>query len=68
MPETIEQSSTERIAEKMKDDAAIEAALKRAFYKAVLRHRQGGVPMSFWENGKVVEVSAFDVPIPSDKK
>jgi hypothetical protein len=68
MPRSVTETSTKSIADKIEDGAAIEAALKRAFYKAVIRHRQGNVPMVFGENGKIYEVSPFDIPIPSDKK
>ncbi len=46
------------------DDAAIQAALDRAFRKAVLEHRRAGVPMVFWENGKIVHVPADQVALP----
>jgi len=41
-----------------RDGTAIDEALDRAYRKAVRQHRQNGVPMSFWENGKVVEIPA----------
>ncbi len=33
-----------------------------------VRQRHASVPMVFGENGKVLLVSPFDVPIPSDQK
>jgi hypothetical protein len=52
------------IEEVIDDDVAIQAALDRAFRTAVLEHRRAGVPMVFWENGKVVHVPADQVPLP----
>jgi len=52
------------IEEVIDDDVAIQAALDRAFRNAVLEHRRAGVPMVFWENGKVVHVPADQVPLP----
>ena len=46
------------------DDVAIQAALDRAFRKAVLDHRHAGVPMVFWEDGKIIHVPADQVPLP----
>ena len=55
---------TNQIEEAIDDDVAIQAALDRAFRKAVLEHRRAGVPMVFWENGKIVHVPADQVPLP----
>jgi len=41
-----------------RDGTAIDAALEQAYRKAVRLHRAYGVPMHFWENGKIVEVPA----------
>ena len=68
MPKNGTETSAKSIADKIEDRAAIQAALKRAFHKAVIRHRQGNVPMVFGDNGRIYEVSPFDIPIPSDKK
>jgi len=53
-----------QIEEAIDDDVAIQAALDRAFRKAVLEHRRAGVPMVFWEDGKIVHVPADQVPLP----
>ena len=42
----------------------IEAALHEAFRDAVRKHRQAGVPMVFWRDGKVVHVPADQLPDP----
>jgi len=62
--ETVAKSFEERI----QDDALIEAAFRRAFRKPVLEHRRAGVPMVFWENGKIVHVPADQVPLPEVEK
>lgn len=56
----------DRISEVWNDDARMQAALDRAFHTAVRRHRVGNVPMVMWENGEVVEVSPFLIPLPDD--
>jgi hypothetical protein len=48
------------------DDARMQAALDLAFHNAVRRHRAANVPMAMWENGAVVEVSPFLIPLPDD--
>lgn len=50
--------------ERIQDEALLNAAFRRAFRKAVLEHRRAGVPMVFWENGKIVHVPADEVPLP----
>jgi len=50
--------------ERIQDEALLEAAFRRAFRKAVLEHRRAGVPMVFWEDGKIVHVPADQVPLP----
>jgi hypothetical protein len=56
----------DRIREVWNDDARMQAALDRGFHAAVRRHRAANVPMVMWENGEVVEVSPFDIPLPDD--
>ena len=48
------------------DDARIQAAVDLAFHDAVRRHRAANVPLVMWENGEVLEVSPFDIPLPGD--
>jgi hypothetical protein len=45
-----------------RDGKAIQEAVGRAYRKAVRQHRQNGVPMVFWENGKIIEVPADQLP------
>jgi len=54
------------ISEILKDDVAIQAALDRGYYRAVLRHRAGNVPMINMRDGKIVEIDANDIVIPPD--
>jgi hypothetical protein len=56
----------DRFRDVWNDDARMQAALDRAFHSAVRRHRAANVPMVMWENGAVVEVSPFDIPLPDD--
>jgi hypothetical protein len=44
----------------------VQAALDRGFYRAVLKHRAGNVPMVFMRDGKIVDVDANEIPIPDD--
>jgi hypothetical protein len=52
------------ITEIIDDGVTVKEALTKAFYRAVLLHRQANVPMTFTEDDKVVEVDAKDIPIP----
>jgi hypothetical protein len=50
------------IGQIFRDGTAIDEAMERAYRRAVKQHRQNGVPMVFWENGKIVEVPADQLP------
>lgn len=52
------------ITEIIDDGVSVREALDKAFYRAVLLHRQANVPMTFSEDGKMVIVDAKDIPIP----
>jgi hypothetical protein len=52
------------VDEALNDEKRLERAFRRAFRNAVLGHRRDGVPMVFWENGKIVHVPADQVPLP----
>lgn len=58
--------STKDIAALLESDA-VDRAARRAFQDAVRRHRQGNVEMVFWEDGKIVLRSPFDICIPGDE-
>jgi hypothetical protein len=57
-------NGTRTISEIINDGVSVKEALTKAFYRAVLLHRQANVPMTFAENGKPVAVDAKDIPIP----
>jgi hypothetical protein len=57
-----EKSEKKDIGQIFRDGTAIEEALERAYRRAVRQHRQNGVPMVFWENGKIIEVPADQLP------
>jgi len=52
------------ISEIIRDGVTVNEALDKAFYRAVLLHRQANVPMTFTEEGQIVTVDAKDIPIP----
>ena len=51
------------VSERIRDTELTTRAMRAAFKAAVIRHRQGGVPMVFEENGKIVHVPADQVNI-----
>ena len=57
---------TKSISEIIREHTQVQAALDRGFYRAVLRHRAGNVPMVFMQDGKMIDVDAHDIPIPDD--
>jgi hypothetical protein len=53
------------IAEIIAEWTPVEEALDRAFYRAVLLHREANVPMTFAdEDGKPYQQDAHEIPIP----
>ncbi len=54
------------ITEILQEHTKVQAALDRGFYRAVLKHRAGNVPMVFMRDGKIVDVDANEIPIPDD--
>jgi hypothetical protein len=58
--------SQKSIVEIVEEHTQVQAALDRGFYRAVLKHRAGNVPMVFMRAGKIVDVDANDIPIPDD--
>lgn len=57
---------TKSITEILREHTQVQAALDRGFYRAVLAHRAGNVPMVFMRDGKIVDVDAHEIPIPED--
>jgi len=41
-------------------------ALNAGVREALIRHKQAGVPIAVWKDGKVVEIPAEDIVIPPD--
>lgn len=55
------------ITEIIDDGTAVEEALNKAFYRAVLLHRQANVPMTFCDkDGKPYKQDAKEIPIPDE--
>ena len=50
-----------------REGTAIGEALERAFRRTVREHKRNGYPMIFWEDGKIKEVPADQLPdFPTD--
>jgi hypothetical protein len=60
------QEDNRTVTEIIRDGVTVKRALDKAFYRAVLLHRQANVPMTFGEDGKIVQVDAKDIPIPDE--
>lgn len=58
--------TTQEIAQILRDGDAIDQAFAAAYRETVLRHRSRGVPLVFWKDGRVVEISADDVELPPE--
>ena len=50
----------------LRDGAAIDRAMIAARRRVIRRHRQLGVPLVIWRDGKVVEVAPESVEMPPD--
>ena len=50
----------------LRDGAALERAIVAAQRRVVLRHRQLGIPIAIWRDGKVVELPAESVELPGE--
>ena len=51
------------IARIFEEGTLIDEALRSAFRDAVLRHKQAGLPVAFWQNGKTVWVPAEQIEV-----
>ena len=51
----------------LRDGPALERAMVAAQRRVILRHRQLGIPLAIWRDGKVAEVSAESVELPEYK-
>lgn len=54
------------IASILEEGSAIDRAIVAARRRVVLRHRQAGIPLVLWRDGKVVEVPPESVELPLD--
>ena len=59
--------STKDIAAILRDGTALDRAIERAGNAVVRRHRQLGVPLVIWRDGRVAEVPPESVRIPDDE-
>jgi hypothetical protein len=50
--------------EVLADGEALDRAIVAAHRRVIIRHRQLGIPLVFWRDGRVVEVSADSVELP----
>lgn len=48
------------------DGAAIDRAIIAAHRRVIRRHRQLGIPLVIWRDGKVIEVAPESVDLPKD--
>jgi len=51
----------------LRDDEAINRAMKAARRRAVLHHRRFGVPLVVWKDGEIVELPPDSVELPEDR-
>lgn len=50
----------------IRDGTAIDEAIVRARQRVARRHRQLGIPLVVWQDGRVVEISPWSVLLPED--
>ncbi|HEU0013863.1 MAG TPA: hypothetical protein VFQ45_09270 [Longimicrobium sp.] len=65
MPEHDSEESD--IGRLMEDRELIDRAMAQAHTITILRHRQTGVPLAVWRDGKVVLVPADEIPLPGEE-
>ena len=49
-----------------REGIAIDQAIVAARRRVILRHRQLGIPLVIWRDGRVVEISPDSVDLPAD--
>ncbi len=54
------------VAAMFRDGDAIDRAIVAAHRRVILHHRQLGLPLVIWRDGKVVEVPPESVELPGD--
>jgi hypothetical protein len=50
----------------MRDGREVDRAIDRAFRRVVERHRQLGIPLVMWREGRVVRVPAETIRLPEE--
>jgi hypothetical protein len=55
------------LGERLQDLNFIEQALRRGIHRALLRHKQLGLPIAVWEDNQVVWIAPKDIPVESDE-
>jgi hypothetical protein len=58
--------SNQEIEQAFIDGTRIDRAMTAAKHAAVRLHRMHGLPMAFWEDGRVVYVDPHTIEIPED--
>jgi hypothetical protein len=51
------------IDEIFREGTAIDAALRRAFEKAMRQHKQAGQPVVVWKDGRVTWIAPEEIPV-----
>ncbi len=49
----------------MREGTKIDAAMSEAVRRAVLQHKQLGIPLVTWRDGQVVEIPPDEIVVPS---
>ena len=57
---------TRDVAAIIRDGTAIDAAIERAQRRVMIGHRQLGIPIAIWREGRVVEVPPESIPVPEE--
>lgn len=63
----VESTESVNIAERLADRARMDRAMRRAARDAAIRHKQAGVPLVVWRDGKVVEIPPEEIVIPPEE-
>jgi hypothetical protein len=56
-----------RITELLRDGTVIDRAMRKAVRQALLRHRQAGVPIVEWRDGKIVVTPPEEIVLPPEE-
>jgi hypothetical protein len=60
------ESARDPIAERFTEGTLMDEAMRKAVADAILRHRQLGLPIAVWRDGKVVWIPPEELAIPSN--